>query len=146
MKHLTRAEQLLIVSTVIGLLHHTDHVLRIDHSGWPFLPNFSPFTISLIVYPIIVSIFLIKRPWYRFGAALFIFIAVTATHIAIEPPTHLYHTWTYGSDLPWAYGQISLLGVQSPVLGVISVIISLTLSLVLLVTTIALYKEAKAQK
>ena len=25
----------LATATVLGIIHHTDHVLRVDHSGWP---------------------------------------------------------------------------------------------------------------
>jgi len=31
-----------------------DHVLRVDHSGWPFRPGVTPFTFSLIVYPVVL--------------------------------------------------------------------------------------------
>jgi hypothetical protein len=36
---------------LIGLIHHTDHVLRVDHSGWPFRADLNPFTFSLLAYP-----------------------------------------------------------------------------------------------
>ena len=39
---------------IIGLVHHTDHVLRVDHSGWPFRPDVNPFTFSLLAYPILL--------------------------------------------------------------------------------------------
>jgi len=26
---------LIILTMIVGLIHHTDHVLRVDHSGWP---------------------------------------------------------------------------------------------------------------
>lgn len=147
MKRLTHAERLLGLTTVVGILHHIDHVLRVDHSGWPFIATVSPFTLSLLVYPIIISLFLLhSKPWYRFWAILIIFLAVQAGHTFLEPPTHLYHTWTYGSNLPWAIGQTNLLGILSPTIGMISVTISILLSIALMVTTITFWKEAQKKK
>lgn len=144
MKHLALAERLLILTTCIGILHHIDHVLRVDHSGWPFITTVSPFTLSLLVYPIIISIFLLRsKPWYRFWAMLIMLLIVQAGHIFLEPPNHLYQTWTFGSNLPWAIGQTNLLGILSPTIGMISVMISILLSIALLVTTIAFWQEAR---
>src|SRR5438045_1454539 len=52
------------VLAAIGLLHHTDHVLRYDHSGWPFRPEVTPFTFSLLVYPVIASMLLFENRTY----------------------------------------------------------------------------------
>ena len=41
---------LLVGIGILGLLHHADHVLRADHSGWPFTTVTTPFTYSLSVY------------------------------------------------------------------------------------------------
>ena len=42
---LSRRSAVLIALTVgFGLLHHIDHVLRVDHSRWPFRPDVNPFT------------------------------------------------------------------------------------------------------
>jgi hypothetical protein len=45
---------LLIIATGFGLLHHGDHILRVDHSGWPFRPDVTPFTYSLFAYPVLL--------------------------------------------------------------------------------------------
>src|ERR1700730_18297812 len=45
---------ILIAIMVVGIIHHTDHVLRFDHSGWPFRPDVNPFTFSLLAYPILL--------------------------------------------------------------------------------------------
>ncbi|MGA7622005.1 MAG: hypothetical protein WB630_02945 [Candidatus Acidiferrales bacterium] len=42
----TRGEKYLATSFVLGICHHIDHVLRYDHSGWPFRPEVTPFTYS----------------------------------------------------------------------------------------------------
>ncbi len=54
-----------LILAALGLLHHADHVLRYDHNGWPFRPEVTPFTFSLLVYPIIASLFIIKNKFYR---------------------------------------------------------------------------------
>ena len=38
---------------MIGMFHHVDHVLRFDHSGWPFKAEVTTFTFSLLVYPVV---------------------------------------------------------------------------------------------
>ena len=34
--------------TLFGVLHHMDHVVRGNHSGWPFKEAVTPFTFSLL--------------------------------------------------------------------------------------------------
>lgn len=48
---------LLIAATAVtffGLLHHVDHVVRGNHSGWPFEAEVTPFTFSLLIYALIL--------------------------------------------------------------------------------------------
>src|SRR5919199_268494 len=40
-------------ATVFGVLHHADHVIRGNHSGWPFQAEVTPFTFSLLIYALI---------------------------------------------------------------------------------------------
>ncbi len=42
------------VMTVFGLLHHLDHIIRGNHSGWPFQETVTPFTFSLLIYALIL--------------------------------------------------------------------------------------------
>ena len=42
------------VGTVFGLLHHLDHIIRGNHSGWPFQETVTPFTFSLLIYALIL--------------------------------------------------------------------------------------------
>jgi len=47
---------------VFGLMHHTDHVVRGNHSGWPFQAEVTPFTFSLLIYALILpGIYLTAR-------------------------------------------------------------------------------------
>jgi hypothetical protein len=121
------------VSIMLGLLHHFDHVLRANHSGYPFTTEFSPFTWSLLVYPILFSAFWVKAPWYRVGAVTTVFLFTQLAHIFIETPAEQY--------LPWIEGE-NLLHLSSPVMGVYAVMLSLMLSATLITTLIVFVKAA----
>jgi hypothetical protein len=58
---MTRSEWLMLLSGGLGVLHHIDHVLRFDHSGWPFREIVTPFTYSLLVYPLLAVAFFWRR-------------------------------------------------------------------------------------
>jgi hypothetical protein len=144
---LTAGERTLLVVVGLTLLHHLDHVLRADNSGWPFTPDATPFTISLLVYPIFVLDFLLlrSRPWVRVGLVAGLFVALQVAHTVYEPPADQYGTWANGvSSVPHALGRPNLPGLASPVLGVLSVTVSSLLSLAVLVTLVLLTREARA--
>jgi len=75
---LTPGEWVLLAVAALAFLHHVDHVLRADNSGWPFTPDVTPFTISLLVYPILLLDFLLlrRRPWVRVGLVAVLFAAL----------------------------------------------------------------------
>jgi hypothetical protein len=54
---------------VLGLLHHVDHVFRGNHSGWPFTADVTPFTLSLLIYPMLIHG--IWRTWRRQASAVY---------------------------------------------------------------------------
>ena len=62
--------------TVFGVLHHIDHVVRGNHSGWPFREEVTPFTFSLLVYALLVpGIYMnlrgrVAAGWWLFTAAV----------------------------------------------------------------------------
>jgi len=141
---LLRSEKLLLIAVTIGLLHHGDHILRYDHSGWPFRPDVNPFTVSLLVYPILLVIALLRsRPWLRVGLLAVVFLAVQTAHVLIETPADQYGTWAHGvsSDLS-VLGAPNLLGVASPALGLAAAGLSLLLSVALLATLAAFVADA----
>jgi hypothetical protein len=143
----TPGEWMLLGVVALAVLHHLDHVLRADNSGWPFTPDVTPFTISLLVYPIFVLDFLLlrDRPWVRVGLVAVLFAALQLTHAIVEPPTDQYGTWANGtSAVPHALGQPNLLHVASPVLGALSVTISSLLSLAVLAALVLLAREARS--
>src|SRR5215211_7189043 len=143
----TRGEWMLLGVVALAFLHHLDHVLRADNSGWPFTPEVTPFTISLLVYPIFTLDFLLlrRRPWVRVGLVAVLFVALQVAHIVYEPPADQYGTWANG--VSWgahALGRPNLLDIASPALGVLSVAVSTLLSVAVLVALVLLIGEARA--
>ena len=148
-REFTLGEWMLLGVVALAVLHHLDHVLRADNSGWPFTPNVTPFTISLLVYPIFVLDFLVlrDRPWVRVGLVAVLFVALQVTHAIVEPPANQYGTWANGtSAVPHALGQPNLLDTASPVLGALSVTVSSLLSLTVLAALVLLAREARADQ
>ena len=144
---LSRGEIALLFVVGLAVLHHVDHVLRADNSGWPFTPDINAFTVSLIVYPIFVAdfLFLRGRPRVRARMAAFLFMALLAVHTLVETPAMQYGTWATGrSSAPHALGDPNLLGVSSPALGIASVAVSALLSVAVLVAVLLLAAEARA--
>ena len=145
----TLGEWMLLGVVALAVLHHLDHVLRADNSGWPFTSDITPFTISLVVYPIFVLDFVLlrRRPWVRVGLVAVLFVALQVTHAIIEPPADQYGTWANRtSSVPHALGQPNLLDTASPVLGALSVAVSSLLSLAVLATLVRLAREARTNQ
>ncbi len=143
---LSRGEWALLAVLVLAALHHTDHVLRADNSGWPFTEDVTPFTISLIVYPIFLLDFLTLRRRSAVRAALvgILFVLLLVVHTVIETPGDQYGTWANGvSAVPHAAGRPNLLGIASPALGAVSVAVSVALSVAVLVALVSLVGEAR---
>ena len=145
----TLGEWMLLGVVALAFLHHLDHVLRADNSGWPFTPDITPFTISLLVYPIFVLDFLQlrDRPWVRVGLVAFLFVALQVTHAIVEPPADQYGTWANRiSSVPHALGRPNLLDIASPVLGALSVAVSSLLSVAVLAALVLLAREARTNQ
>jgi Zn-dependent membrane protease YugP len=71
--------------TIFGLLHHVDHVVRGNHSGWPFQEEVSPFTFSLLIYALLVpGLYVTVRgrliAGYWLFTAVVLFAVVTLAH------------------------------------------------------------------
>ena len=148
-RRFSRGEWALLAVVALALLHHVDHVLRADNSGWPFTGDLTPFTASLVVYPIFAMDFLLlrDRPWVRVGLVAALFVALQVTHAVFEPPSVQYGTWADGvSSAGHALGQPNLPGVASPLLGAASVAVSGLLSAAVLVALVLLAGEARAAR
>jgi hypothetical protein len=134
-----RSKILLLATAVLGVLHLVDHVLRADHSGWPFLDEVTPFTFfAVAVLPVILfAIFDRSCPWLRFGLIMFLLVAVLFAHVSLETPGDQYGVWaTNASTESYAVGQPNLLDVESPVLEVLAAVEAALLNISLLVTSV----------
>ena len=131
----SRAEKLAWITTALAALHHIDHVLRHDHSGWPFRPEVTPFTYSLTVY-VAIAIVLVARGWPRLRIALAGVLAIfpTLAHVFLETPLDQYRTWALRPET-------NLLQIASPFLGVTAVLVTVLLSLFAFLTFFAFLRS-----
>lgn len=129
---------------VFALLHHADHVLRADHSGWPFQPEVTPFTFSLLVYPALLTDYLVRhKPWLRVGLLSTGLAFLVLVHVTIETPFDLFRTWSTGiSTTDENAGIPNLLEVASPALGILSNLVLLLLGAALVATLAVAARQA----
>ncbi len=71
--------------TIFCILHHLDHIVRGNHSGWPFQEAVTPFTFSLLIYALLLpGLYLTLRSRLMAGYWLFtavvLFAVVTFAH------------------------------------------------------------------
>jgi hypothetical protein len=130
-----RSKVFLEITLVLGVLHLVDHVLRVDHSGWPFVEEVTPFTFFAVVFPLIALFvhFDRSRPWLRVGLLAFLLVGLLFAHSFLETSGDQYGVWaTNASTEPYALGWPNLLNIESPVLGVLAVIEAMLLNLFML--------------
>jgi len=70
----------------LALLHHTDHVLRGTHVGWPVTAEVNTFTYSLAIYPIVLLGFVVRSQRYWLAAVGGGLALLTVVHLLIEAP------------------------------------------------------------
>lgn len=136
---------LLWMALSLTVLHHTDHVLRVDHSGWPFREEVTPFTFSLLSYP--MGLFALFGPsrflWFRWSL---LGIGATATifaHVSLESPQMQFAMWAHNRSLNLSpVAAQNLLHVQSDVVGIVAVFVSMSLNIVVVTATIAMLADA----
>lgn len=141
-----RSKVLLEITFVLGVMHLVDHVLRVDHSGWPFVEGVTPFTFFAVVFPPIALFahFDRSRPWLRVGLLAFLLVGLLFAHSFLETPGDQYGVWaTNASTEPYALGWPNLLNIESPVLGVLAVIEAMLLNLFLLAAVVSLVADAR---
>ncbi len=130
--------RLLWLLILIAFLHHADHALRVDHSGWPFREMVTPFTYSLAAYPVIL--FALFGPLRLFWMRWVLLAAATAftifAHTAIENPMTQFHMWAHNASAH-DEGLRNALDVRSPLLGVLSMTIGMALNITAIVATLA---------
>jgi len=142
-----RSRFLLTGTIIVGLAHHSDHVLRADHSGWPFLPIVTPFTFSLLAYPILFFALLGRSALgVRAGLVAGLAAFTISAHTLIETPQMQYASWALNRSIDPDLGPIpNLLCTQSPELGVAAVVVSAALNLLLLAAATSLLFDWRAR-
>jgi hypothetical protein len=85
---------LTFVAAAMSLGHHVDHLIRGNAVGWPVTDEVNPFTMSLLIYPVIIAGLLAFRAG-RVGPGFWALVSgggaifVTAVHfgpVAVESP------------------------------------------------------------
>jgi hypothetical protein len=94
--------RLTYAAAALSLAHHVDHVIRHNAVGWPLTSEVNAFTMSLLIYPIIITGLLLYRAG-RVGPGFWAFVSgggavfVGAVHFgpsAAEPPAMILHGYT----------------------------------------------------
>lgn len=148
-KNLSLSEKLLALTLPFGILHHIDHVLRVDHSGWPFTPEVTPFTYSLLIYPILGFAFWAKKhPWWRVAAMSFVAFFVLFAHILVEPPQQVYYTWAQNIStdallFKSTHNTSNLFNIKSPLFGIIAGLVHIALTVLVLTEWVQSIREAR---
>jgi hypothetical protein len=136
-----------VLTTILGILHHADHVLRYDHSGWPFRADVTPFTYSLLVYPLIAVLFLSRSRPLRMAVSISIALALLLAHTLLERPADQYAVWAHDrSRFPGAAGHPNLLHVASPALGVVAVVLALLLDAAVVALPFVIWNAADTER
>ena len=100
-------------TTIFAFVHHLDHVVRGNHSGWPFEPAVTPFTFSLLIYALLVpGLYLTAKG--RLIAGYWLFTAVLGLTLLIW--VHFVPTRDYEAPIRDIYGVYG-----SPVVGFLAV-------------------------
>ena len=114
--HITLRTWLLVAAsctTIFSFVHHLDHVVRGNHSGWPFEPAVTPFTFSLLIYALLVpGLYLTAKG--RLIAGYWLFTAVLGLTLLIW--VHFVPTRDYEAPIRDIYGVYG-----SPVVGFLAV-------------------------
>ena len=126
-------------ATVFSVLHHVDHVIRGNHSGWPFQAEVTPFTFSLLIYALILpAIYLTARG--RDVAGYHLFVAIIG--LALLGFVHFAPTGEQESPIHDIY-----MVYESPVAGMFALVIltGLITSVALLAITASMALRRRAQ-
>jgi hypothetical protein len=113
--------------TIFGIFHHVDHVVRGNHSGWPFEEAVTPFTFSLLIYTLLVpGLYLTARG--RLMAGYWLFTAVVGLALVVwvhfvpigdyEAPIEDIYA-VYGSPLAGLLALVALTGLVSSLLTLV---------------------------
>ena len=128
------AERLTLVTTALALVHHIDHVLRVDNNGWPFRSDVTPFTYSFLVYALIAVVW-VARGWprLRVGASAML-VSATLAHVWLDTPAVQYTTWAARPEANW-------LAASSPILGAGAVLLTFLVPLAAVAVFVAFVRS-----
>lgn len=82
--------RLAVLITVLGIFHHLDHIVRGNHIGWPITGQITPFTLSLVIYLLLLpGLYLTVRgkvgSGYWVGTAIPLLLLVVFVHFNPNP-------------------------------------------------------------
>jgi uncharacterized membrane protein len=101
--------------TIFAILHHVDHVIRGNHSGWPFQEAVTPFTFSLLIYALLLpGLYLTARG--RLMAGYWLFTAVVG--LALVVWVHFVPTGDYEAPIEDIYAVYG-----SPLAGLLALVV-----------------------
>ena len=107
--------------TIFGIFHHLDHIVRGNHSGWPFQEEVSPFTFSLLIYALLLpGLYLTWRgrliAGYWLFTAVVLFVVVTLAHfVGADREQPIRDIYAVYASLVW--GSLALVDLAAIYLG-----------------------------
>jgi hypothetical protein len=116
------------VVTVLAALHHVDHVVRGNHSGWPFQEAVTPFTFSLLIYALLLpGIYMnlrgrVAARWWLFVALVGLALVFSVHFVGAEreaPVRDIYAVY----DSP-VWGVLALVVLYGLVLGLVALVVT----------------------
>ncbi len=116
------------VVTVLAVLHHVDHVVRGNHSGWPFQEAVTPFTFSLLIYALLLpGIYMnlrgrVAAGWWLFVALVGLALVFSVHFVGAEREAPIRYIYgVYDSPL---WGVLALVVLFGLLLGLVALAIS----------------------
>jgi hypothetical protein len=116
------------VVTVFGVMHHVDHVVRGNHSGWPFKEEVTPFTFSLLIYALLLpGIYMnlrnrVAAGWWLFVALVGLALVFSVHFVGADREAPIRDIYgVYGNPL---WGILALVVLYGLLLGLVAVAVA----------------------
>ncbi|WP_152048303.1 hypothetical protein [Aureimonas psammosilenae] len=137
-----RTTVLLLTALGLAVLHHIDHALRVDHSGWPFRERVTPYTYSLAAYPILLFALMgpVRAFWLRWGLLAIATAFTIYAHTVIESPGTQFHMWLHNQSIHDA-NLHNALNIRSAGMGAVSVTVGMALNLTVVLATLSMLRD-----
>jgi hypothetical protein len=114
--------------TVLGVLHHVDHVVRGNHSGWPFQEEVTPFTFSLLIYALLLpGIYMnlrgrVAAGWWLFVSLVALALVFSAHFVGADREAPIRDIYAVYDNPVW--GVLALVVLYGLVLGLVAVVVT----------------------